>query len=75
MAKLNDDWFNTFNGSFKYEEDVIEFIYEHLDTRDFEDSYINLGVHGDANEIIVITSEDKRQRLYDFMMWLIDRNK
>ena len=72
MAKLNDDWFHTFQGSFEEEEDVIEFIFEHLDTSKFEDSYIDAGGYGEPNEMFKYTAEDKRQTLYDFMMSLIE---
>lgn len=55
------------------EKDVIEFIFEHLDTRGWKDSYIDLGRHGEPNEMIKVTVEDKKQALYDFMMSLLDR--
>lgn len=73
MAKLNDDWFHTFRGSFEDEEDVIEFIFERLDTSDFEDSYIDAGGYGEPNEMFKYTKEDKKNALYDFMMGLIDK--
>lgn len=59
---------------FDTEEDVIEFIYEQLDTRKFEDSYIDMGGHGEPNEYVKQSAEDKRELLYDFMMELI-KNK
>lgn len=37
MGKLKQEWSSTFPG-YKTEEEVIEFIFEHLDTSDFEDS-------------------------------------
>jgi len=33
IARLSDEWRNAFQGHFEDEEDVIEFIFEHLDTR------------------------------------------
>lgn len=74
MAKLNNEWWNTFSGAFDTEEDVIEFIYERLNTDDFEDSYMDMGGHGEPNECFKQSAEDKRQLLYDFMMELI-KNK
>lgn len=71
MAKLNDDWLHGFRGSFQTEEEVIEFIFERLDTKGFEDSYIDAGGRGEPNEFFKQTAEDKRQLLYDFMMGLI----
>lgn len=74
MAKLNDDWFWAFQGCFKDEEDVIEFIFERLDISDFEDSYINVGGYGEPNEMFKITANDKRDVLRDFMMDLVERS-
>ena len=74
MAKLNNDWFHAFRGCFNEEEDVIEFIFERLDTSDFEDSYIDMGRYNEPNEMFKQTAEDKRQLLYDFMMELVERN-
>lgn len=75
MKKLNDDWFHGFRGSFETEEDVVEFIFERLDTKDFKDSYIDAGGHGEPNEMFKQTAEDKRELLYDFMMWLVRGKK
>ena len=71
MAKLNDEWFWAFRGCFQTEEDVIEFIFERLDTSDFEDSYVDLAGYGEPNEMCKITPSDKRETLYEFMMELI----
>lgn len=73
IAKLSDKWFNAFGWCFKDEEDVIEFIFERLDTSDFEDSYIDCGGHGEPNEHMKQSASDKRELLYDFMMELIDK--
>ena len=70
-AKLNDDWYHGFRGCFETQEDVIEFIYEHLDTHDFEDSYVDAGGYGEPNEMFKVTADDKKQLLYDFMMELV----
>jgi len=71
MAKLNYDWFRGFGYSFETGEDVVEFIFERLNTDDFEDSYIDAGGCGEPNEMFKQTADDKRQLLYDFMMSLI----
>ena len=73
MAKLNNDWWYAFQGSFEDEEDVIEFIFEHLNTSGFEDSYIDMGGHGEPNETFKYTAEEKKQNLYDFMMEMIHK--
>ena len=75
MARLNDDWFYGFGGSFQDEEDVIEFIFERLNTDDFEDSYVDAGGYGEPNEMFKRTAEDKRESLYNFMMWLANDRK
>ena len=75
MAKLNKDWCRAFNECFEDEEDVVEFIFERLDTKDFEDSFINMGGYGEPNESFRQTAEDKKQILYDFMMWLVNERK
>lgn len=72
MAKLNDDWWHGFRGSFETEEDVIEFIFENLDTKSWEDSYIDAGGHGEPNERFKQTVEDKKNLLYEFMMGLVN---
>ena len=73
MAKLNSDCNNAFQGSFETEEDVVEFIFEHLDTSGFEDSYIDVAGYGEPNEMFKYTKEDKKNALYDFMMGLIEK--
>ena len=70
MAKLNDEWWDAFRGCFQTEEDVIQFIFERLNTSDFEDSYIDCGGYGEPCETIKYSASDKRARLYDFMMSL-----
>lgn len=71
MAKLSNEWWNTFGGAFEEEEDVIEFIIERIDTSEFEDSYIDAGGYGEPNEMFKITAEDKREQLYQFMLSLL----
>ena len=73
MAKLNNEWNHTFNGAFETEEDVIEFIFECIDSNKFEDSFIDSTGHGEPNEMFKYTGEDKKQALYDFMMNLLER--
>lgn len=72
IAKLDDEWWNIFRGSFETEEDVFEFIFERVDTSDFEDSYIDVGEYMDPNECFKETAEDKRMWLYDLMMKILE---
>jgi predicted HicB family RNase H-like nuclease len=71
MAKLTGEWFDAFNGSFETSEDVIEFIFDNLDTSGFEDSYKDMGGYGEPNEMFKVTADDKKEMLYNFTMELL----
>lgn len=73
MGKLNNNWLNAFRGCFETEEDVIEFIFENINIKNWEDSYIDRVGYGEPNEMFKQTSEDKKELLYDFMMNLIKK--
>lgn len=73
MAKLSDEWWYAFGGSFQTEEDVIEFIFENLDTSKWEDSYIDVVGYGEPNEMFKQTVQDKKDILYNFVMELIQK--
>lgn len=70
--ELTDYWWDAFRGSFETEDDVFDYIFDRVDTSDFEDSYIDAGGHGDCNELVKITASDKRNTMYDFMMAILD---
>lgn len=70
--ELTDYWRDAFRGSFETEDDVFDYIFDRVDTSDFEDSYIDAGGHGDCNELVKITASDKRNTMYDFMMAILD---
>ena len=72
MGKLKQEWSSTFPG-YETEEEVSEFIFEHLDTSYFEDSYIQMGIGNEPNTYIKFSKEDKRETLYDFMMSLVNK--
>lgn len=71
MAKLSNDWYNSFRGCFETEEDIIEFIFENINVNRWEESYVDMGGYGEPNEMFKITKLDKKELLYDFMMELI----
>ena len=75
MAKLNEEWFNAFRGCFQDEEDVIEFIFENLNTDGWEESFVDVVGNGEPNECFKVTVEDKKDLLYEFVMNLINRCK
>lgn len=72
MGKIAKEWSNSLS-SFESEEDVVEFIFERLNTSDFEDSFVVVGSNREPNECIKFSAEDKREVLYDFMMDLVER--
>jgi hypothetical protein len=72
MAKLSKDWYCAFRGCFQTEEDVIEFIFENMNTKNWEASYIDAAGYGEPNEMFKQTPQDKKELLYDFMMALIN---
>lgn len=73
MAKLRKKWGNALYG-FKTEEEVIEFIFERLDTSDFEDSFENVGSSwAEPNTLMKYSADEKREVLYEFMMDLVKR--
>lgn len=73
MAKLSNEWADAFGGSLETEEDVIEFIFERIDTSDFEDSYHDIVGYGEPNEMVKVSVSDKKEMLYQFMMELINK--
>lgn len=73
MGKLRKEWENALYG-FETEEDIIEFIFERLDTSDFEDSFTNVGSGwAEPNTLMKYSADEKREALYDFMMDLVKR--
>ena len=59
-------------------DDFIEFIWERVDTSDFEDGYVDIGM-GDIgigcepNECFKVTADDKRFELYELFVEIIKR--
>lgn len=73
MAELGKEWSNALYG-FNTEEEVIEFIFEILDTSDFEDSFTNVGNSwAEPNTLMKYSADEKREVLYEFMMDLVKR--
>lgn len=72
MAEIGKEWSNALCG-FDTEEEVIEFIFERLDTSDFEDSFTPMTTAAEPNEYMKYSADEKREVLYDFMMDLVKR--
>ena len=59
--------------SFKDVDDFIEFIWDRVDTSDFEDSYTSPVANAEPNELFKVTASDKREQLYDLFVEMIKR--
>ena len=56
-------------------DDFIEFIWDRVDTSNFEDSYTSPMVNAEPNELFKVTASDKREQLYDLFVEMIKREK
>lgn len=68
-ASIPEEWQDTF----KDVDDFIEFIWDRVDTSDFEDSYTSTVVNAEPNELFKVTASDKREQLYDLFVEMITR--
>lgn len=60
--------------SFKDVDDFIEYIWDRVDTSDFEDSYTSPVINAEPNELFKVTASDKREQLYDLFVEMIKRD-
>lgn len=60
--------------TFKDVDDFIEYIWDRVDTSDFEDSYTSPVVNAEPNELFKVTASDKREQLYDLFVEMIKRD-
>lgn len=58
---------------FKDVDEFIEFIWDRVDTSDFEDSYTSPVINTEQNELFKVTASDKREQLYDLFVEMIKR--
>lgn len=58
---------------FKDVDEFIEFIWDRVDTSDFEDSYTSPVINAEPNELFKVTASDKREQLYDLFVEMIKR--
>lgn len=59
---------------FKDVDEFIEYIWDRVDTSDFEDSYTSPVINAEPNELFKVTASDKREQLYDLFVEMIKRN-
>jgi hypothetical protein len=69
QASIPKEWQDTF----KDIDDFIEFIWDRVDTSDFEDSYTSPVVNAEPNELFKVTASDKREQLYDLFVEMVTR--
>lgn len=70
-SSLNDYWFNAFGGAFDTKDEVLDFIIDRINFKDFKNSIIDLGGHGDPMELIANTADDKKELVREFLFSLI----
>lgn len=58
---------------FKDVDDFIEYIWDRVDTSDFENSYVPTAFNAEPNEHFKVTASDKREQLYDLFVEMITR--
>jgi len=60
--------------TFKDVDEFIAYIWDRVDTSDFEDSYTSPVINAEPNELFKITASEKREELYDLFVEMIERN-
>lgn len=60
--------------SFKDIDDFIEYIWDRVDTSDFETSYMSPVAYAEPYELFKVTASDKREQLYDLFVEMIKRD-
>ena len=63
------EWQDVFNDV----DEFIEFIWDRVDTSDFEDSYTSPVINAEPNELFKVTASDKREQLYELFVEMITR--
>ncbi|MDT3387722.1 MAG: hypothetical protein LIR46_08190 [Bacteroidota bacterium] len=58
---------------FKDVDEFIEFVWDRVDTSDFEDGYTSPVTNAEPNEWFKVTASDKREQLYELFVEMITR--
>jgi predicted RNA-binding Zn-ribbon protein involved in translation (DUF1610 family) len=66
---------NEWKSEFKDVDDFIDYIWDRVDTSDFEDGYTSPVKNAETNEWFKITASDKREELHDLFVEMINREK
>ena len=67
--RIPKEWQDTF----KDVDEFIEYIWDRVDTSDFEDSYISPVFNAEPNELFKVTASDKREQLHELFVEMITR--
>ena len=68
--EIPDEWKDVFTDV----DDFIEYIWERVNTRDFEDSYNPATFNAEPNEHFKVSADEKREQLYELFVEMIERN-
>ena len=61
--------------TFKDVDEFIAFVWDRVDTSDFEDSYTSPVFNAEPNELFKVSASDKREQLYELFVEMIYRKK
>ena len=67
--RIPKEWQDTF----KDVDEFIEYIWDRVDTSDFDDSYTSPVINAEPNELFKVTASDKREQLYELFVEMITR--
>lgn len=69
MPSIPKEWQDVF----KDVDEFIEYIWDRVDTSDFEDGYTSPVTNAEPNEWFKVTASDKREQLYDLFVEMVER--
>ena len=67
--RIPKEWQDTF----KDVDEFIAYIWDRVDTSDFEDSYVPTAFNAEPNEHFKVTASDKREQLYELFVEMVTR--
>lgn len=69
MPSIPKEWQDVF----KDVDEFIEYIWDRVDTSDFEDGYTSPVTNAESNEWFKVTASEKREQLYELFVEMIER--
>ena len=73
LNRVKDELEPTTKNNLRVDCIFIQFIWDRVDTSDFEDSYTSPVMNAEPNELFKVTASDKREQLYDLFVEMIER--